>query len=120
METLTVSTFVPVLLLPKPWATMSSTRANVPPLALIVSMLSKFSVARLVNVKAPAPRAPGVKTVPVARDCSASGHEVGEFGLPVRSEKPCNQHVGLGPIELLTRHVIAHGRDLEATALAVV
>src|SRR5262249_35363593 len=61
-----------------------------------------------------------LETVLAARDCPARGHEVGELGSPVRSEKPCNQDVGLGPIELLACHVIAARRDLEAPALPVV
>src|SRR5262245_28055250 len=53
-------------------------------------------------------RPAGMKSVSSAAPC------------PVRSEKPCNQDVGLGPIELLACHVIADRRDLEAPALPVV
>ena len=61
-----------------------------------------------------------LETVLASRDCPARGHEVGELGSPVRSEKPCDQDVGLGPIELLACHVIADRRDLEAPSLPVV
>jgi hypothetical protein len=60
-----------------------------------------------------------LETVLAARDCPSGGHEVGELGSPVRSEKPSNQDVCLRPIELLACHVIADRRNLEAPALAV-
>src|SRR6516165_3161371 len=73
----------------------------------------------ILRVSEPA-RSYELETVLAARDCPASGHEVGELGSPMRSEKPCNQDVGLGPIELLACHVIAERRDLEAPALCVI
>src|SRR5262249_17072097 len=61
-----------------------------------------------------------LETVLVARSDRTSGHEVSQLGRAVPPKKPCNQDVGVGPIELPARHVTVYRRDLEPAAFRII